>query len=587
MSHLRLRHSPETPEGPTPAPADWRIGTVTALAAVWVVVFDNGAFWRVVLSDFPLGWDQLPFLAAVFAVLVGGLGALLSLLGFRPVFKPALVGVLLVASVTAYFMDTYGTLIDRTMLQNVFETDVAETAELLGPRLVARVALFGILPSVGIWWLALRYLPPRRAALAGARRALAFAALGGIAVGAFYPSFAVLGRNHREIRYLLNPSNVIHALVSQTKHALRGAPPRVAPVGEDARRVVYKGGRDRPTLVVLVVGEAARASEFSIFGYERPTTPRLARLDTLNFSRVRACGTSTAVSLPCMFLRTGRAAYRDGLAKREESLLDVLTHAGVSVRWRDNNSGCKGVCKRVPTERVRDLRVPGLCNEETCYDEVLIHGLQDLVDGLPGDGLIVLHQKGSHGPAYHARVPPRFEVYRPVCRTNQLQRCERQAVVNAYDNTILYTDYVLSRLVEVLDHNRARFRTAMIYVSDHGESLGEKNLYLHGLPYFVAPDEQTRVPMILWLSPEIERATGVDRACLRARQDAELSHDYLFHTVLGLMGVVARVYDPQLDLMGACRTPTRRADPLGEAADPVPAGASHPGAGSAGPASAG
>lgn len=313
-----------------------------------------------------------------------------------------------------------------------------------------------------------------------------------------------------------------------------------------------------PVLTVLVIGETARAANFGLNGYARPTTPRLAaEAGVINFRQVRSCGTSTAVSLPCMFLDVGRAGFSDTLALRRENLLDVLQRAGFAVLWRDNNSGCKGICDRVRHDDLTNADVPGLCMGGECHDEVLLHGLQEKLDALAGDTVVILHMKGSHGPAYYLRYPEMFEYFTPVCKTNQLDRCEREAIVNAYDNTLRYTDHVLARTIELLRRNADRFDASLLYVSDHGESLGERGLYLHGVPYALAPPEQTHVPMLMWLSQSAEQRFGIDAACLHRKQEEALSHDNLYHSTLGLLDVQTRVYRARDDVFSSCRSPQR------------------------------
>jgi lipid A ethanolaminephosphotransferase len=369
-----------------------------------------------------------------------------------------------------------------------------------------------------------------------------------LAVAPFFQSYAGLLRNHRELRLQLVPTNWLAASHSYARSRWV-EPDVIEPVGLDASPRQAAGAR--PRLLFVVVGETARAANFGLNGYARDTTPRLAaEPGVVAFQDVRSCGTDTAVSLPCMFLDVGRSGFEAGLARRRESLLDLLQRAGVQVLWRDNNSGCKGVCDRVPREDLSRLQVPVLCNAEECWDEILLHGLQERLDRMPGDAVVVLHMKGSHGPAYHLRVPPAFEHFRPVCQTNQLDRCTREQIVNAYDNTLRYTDHVLARAIEMLRANAARFETAMLYISDHGESLGESGLYLHGLPYAMAPREQTHVPMLAWLDGT---GWGVDAACLRRKAGEPLSHDHLYHSVLGMMEVRSAVYRERQDLFASCR----------------------------------
>jgi lipid A ethanolaminephosphotransferase len=254
-----------------------------------------------------------------------------------------------------------------------------------------------------------------------------------------------------------------------------------------------------------------------------------------------------------MFSDFGRNDYSDSKAKHYENLLDVLTHAGINVLWRDNNSGCKGVCERVPTEMMEKLTIPAFCNDTECFDEVLLHGLQEKIDSFNNDGVIVLHQKGNHGPAYYLRHPEAFKKFTPECTSNQVQDCPREQIVNAYDNSILYTDYFLSQIIHLLQHNADRYNTALLYMSDHGESLGENGIYLHGLPYKIAPDEQIHIPFIMWLSPEFATSFNIDTDCVKQYSTEAYSHDNLFHSVLGMLDIQSNEYDAELDIFNRCR----------------------------------
>jgi lipid A ethanolaminephosphotransferase len=206
----------------------------------------------------------------------------------------------------------------------------------------------------------------------------------------------------------------------------------------------------------------------------------------------------------------------------------------------------------VPHEDLSHARIARLCPDE-CYDDVLLHRLQDHIDRIRGDAVVVLHMKGSHGPAYYLRYPLQFELFTPVCKTAELASCERKAVINAYDNSIRYTDHVLAEAIHLLQRNTRRFDTALLYVSDHGESLGENGVYLHGLPYVIAPPEQKHVPMLLWLSKGMSQHARLDLHCLRARAHRPYSHDHLFHSLVGLLDVQTTAYDPQRDFFRECR----------------------------------
>ena len=178
-----------------------------------------------------------------------------------------------------------------------------------------------------------------------------------------------------------------------------------------------------PTLFILVVGDTARAGHFGINGYERDTTRLIAQQDIINFTRVSSCGTETAVSVPCMFSALGRRDYSDSKAKAQEGRLDVIKHAGLWVLWRDNNSSCKATCNRLAYEEMQHLHDPDLCNESECFDEILLQKLDEKIADIKGSKVIVLHQKGSHGPDYYNRYPQDKTYFKPVCKTNQLQNC--------------------------------------------------------------------------------------------------------------------------------------------------------------------
>jgi lipid A ethanolaminephosphotransferase len=232
--------------------------------------------------------------------------------------------------------------------------------------------------------------------------------------------------------------------------------------------------------------------------------------------------------------------------------LDVLAHAGISVLWKDNNSGCKGVCQRVTTENTEILNVKGLCADGECFDEVMLRGLQDYFDKLKNDTVIILHQKGSHGPAYYKRHPASFKVFMPECTNDQVQDCPQADIVNAYDNTILYTDYFLAEVIKLLKTNIGKYNTAMLYMSDHGESLGEDGIYLHGLPYSFAPEGQTHIPFIMWLSKDFSDSFGLDTECVKRQRNTAYSHDNLFHSVLGMLNIKTTAYQADYDVFSHC-----------------------------------
>jgi len=371
-------------------------------------------------------------------------------------------------------------------------------------------------------------------------------------------------RNHKEMRYLVTPAAVLWSVGVVVADQTRGAAKPRQAIGLDAAPGPRMAARTKPLLVVMVVGETARAANWGLSGYSRQTTPELAQLPVINFAQVTSCGTNTEVSVPCMFAPVGRRDYDEGAIRGSQSLLHVAARAGVAVHWRDNQSGCKGVCEGLPQDEVSALKAAAaLCGDGRCLDEGLLIGLPDRLaalaataPGRPGTQLLVLHMLGNHGPSYFKRYPPAFERFTPACRKDDLRLCSREEITNAYDNALLYTDHVLAQLITQLQAASAQVDTAMLYASDHGESLGENNLYLHGLPYAIAPDVQKRVPMVMWASPGLAQGPGaLDTACLKKRAALPAAHDHLFHTVLGLLDVRTQIYEPAFDLSQGCRAP--------------------------------
>lgn len=363
-----------------------------------------------------------------------------------------------------------------------------------------------------------------------------------LTLGNFYASFV---REHKSLRFYANPTYYVYSAVKFAGSFLQHTNLPLQPIGMDAQVPQADSHRE---LVIMVVGETGRADRFSLNGYARETNPLLKKKNVLSFNNVWSCGTATAVSVPCMFSIYGRADFDQGKADTTENLLDVLHHAGVNVVWLDNNSDSKGVALRIPYEDYKTPATNPVCDVE-CRDEGMLTRLQTYIDQHPqGDIFIVLHQMGNHGPAYYKRYPAAFEKFTPACHSNQLESCSAEEIGNAYDNAILYTDYFLSKVIGLLEHNDDDFESALLYVSDHGESLGENGLYLHGLPYLIAPDAQKHVPLITWFSNSMA-TDDIDVDRTRRKTGNPYSHDNVFHVVLGLLEVNTKIYNPKLDFI--------------------------------------
>lgn len=528
---------------------------LTLIAGVFIVAVDNIAFWRHLDAVAAIGRaDNWLFAIAVAVFLVSALSFLMSLFTWRFVYKPFLIALLLSASLIGYFMTTYGIVVDDTMLANILETDTAEATGLFSSALLWHLLLTGALPALAVCWVVVVRGSWWRALLGRGVFAMVMLVMAVGAVGLQYKSFSLVLRENRELRMYINPT---YAIYSASQYLTQTAEAQALPVraiGEDAIRTATPATRGHRKVMIVVVGETARAANWGLNGYGRDTTPALAGRDVINFNDAHSCGTSTSVSVPCMFSPLGRGQYNAYDAEHSENLLDVLEHAGVSVHWEENQpGGCKGVCDRVPTENMRMRRIDGVCNAQRCLDGVFLDRLRKTIASSRGDILIVMHTMGSHGPAYYERYPRDFAVFTPECRSNRPQDCSQAELVNSYDNSVRYTDHVLAALIGLLADNSAPEDAALIYLSDHGESLGENGLYLHGFPYMFAPSEQTHIPMIAWFSPGFERDSGMRHACMGHQSSQRVGQDNLFATVLGLMDVRADIYDRAQDIFADCR----------------------------------
>lgn len=527
---------------------------VTLIASAFLLLGFNFVLWQH-LFEITAGDGKGIAMRAAFGLMIfAAFNIVLTFFAFRPLLKPVLTLMFLISAGVAYFMSQYGVMIDAGMLRNFAETNVTEVRDLLSLKLFAYIFLLGVIPSWLLWKVPVNYRRWHHELFSKVIVSVAsVAVIGGVAL-ANYQGLSSLFRNHHELRLMLVPSNYIGASAGYLREQVVSARQPFIKIGEDAQRNPSVNIQPRKSLTVLVVGESARAENFGILGYNRDTTPELDKeAGLIAFTDVHSCGTETAVSVPCMFSNMGRKDYDASKAKNEEGLLDVLKRAGIDVIWRDNQSGCKGTCDRVTLQDVSNLKDPTLCANSECRDEILLQGLQSFIDHLDKDTVLVLHQMGSHGPEYFKRYPKEYEHFTPVCESNALNNCSRESIVNGYDNTLVYTDHVLSSLIDVLRANQDKVDTAMLYLSDHGESLGEYNLFLHGTPYMLAPEQQKHVAMLAWFSDNYQKAYSVDTHCLQMSRDKPLSQDNLFHSMLGLLEVRSKVYQPGLDMFAGCR----------------------------------
>ena len=541
--------------------------TLIVTTMAFFLVFANQAFWRrlsVGLGDVSAS-NGLTYLAVI-GILLALLSLLLGLFTPRVALKPILTALLVIAAGASYFMDNYGAVIDRHALQSAIESDARESAEWLSIAMLWPTLTIAVVPAL-IMWFGVEII--KRPLAQAMRRRIIMICGCGLLVGALiavkFQPLASLARNHAELRDLLNPLNVINATRTYIKKTGRTLPTVMRPVGADVKRgpswfttaqLPNSGASRKPTLLLIVVGESVRASSFGLLSRAvdpsaPDTTPELAKLPITLFARTDSCGTNTATSVPCIFSNLGRENYDENQANSQDNLLDIYQRAGFSVTWIDNNTGSKNVARRATEIDVAHATDANFCVADGCHDEILLPQLEQHIAGIKTDTVLVLHMLGSHGPAYFERYPERFARFTPECKSVELQHCSKAELQNSYDNSVLYSDFVVAEMIKRLQKADS-LQTALFFVSDHGESTGEHGFFLHGAPYAIAPNEQTQVPMFFWLSNEFERARAIDPSCLAQKKVAATSHDAVFSMLLRLMDLHTDAYRAELDPISSC-----------------------------------
>ncbi len=514
----------------------------------------NFKFWREVNAVIkPSGLMDYLFVGSIFLLLLLLINLILNLLCSKYSYKIVYGVLFLSAASSVYFISQYGIYIDRDMVQNIVETRPAEAKDLMSLGMLMYLLVLGVLPIVLISKVAVQFGSFKQELLSKIKLFVASIVLIVVLLFVNYASFASFARNNRQISHLIVPTNSIFATISYIKQKFKSSNIPLKIITLDAKLSPAWEKINNKTVLILVIGETARADHFGLDGYEKNTTPNLSKRELVNFTQTYSCGTSTAISLPCIFSHLGREDYSHKIAKNTENILDFFTKTDFFVQWRDNNTGCKGICDRATLVDLTDVPGDPLCETGECFDEILLKDLQQQIIENPKNQIIVLHQKGSHGPSYYLRYPEEFEQFKPVCRNNQLQKCSRSELYNTYDNTILYTDYFLDKSIELLENLPSDYNSSLIYISDHGESLGENNLYLHGTPYFLAPDAQIHIPFFTWMSDSFVQEFAINMACLKSKESSSLSHDNVFHSLLGLMRIKTSIYDSKLDIFNSCR----------------------------------
>ncbi|MDP3088263.1 MAG: phosphoethanolamine--lipid A transferase [Methylotenera sp.] len=496
--------------------------------AIFIMLTGNFSLFHGILNIYPLTLHNLPFLISLALFFTSLTAIFLLLISHDRWTRWILAAFLLIASQSAHYMDHLGVIIDTVMIDNIMQTNKSEFASLITSTLILRTFILGVIPA----WLILKYCPEplsfKRELKSRLWSILLFLIATVVLVIPFTADYTSFIREHRIVRSYSNPTYSVYSAIKYTtqQSSIYAHNLPLLRTAEDA--VLLDPSTSKKELIIMVVGETARADRFSLNGYKRDTNPELSKQDIVSFSNVSSCGTSTGVSVPCMFSSLGRAKYDKEKALNQENALDVLAKHGVEVLWRDNNSNSKGVATRIKYEDFKTPTLNPVCNGE-CRDVGMLSGLDEYIaKNKNKDIMIVLHQMGNHGPEYYRRYPKEFERFKPACQSGELRDCTQAEIDNAYDNAILYTDYFLSEVINFLKKYDEKYGVAMLYVADHGESLGEHGIYLHAAPYMIAPKEQTHVPVIAWIGKYFD----YNLSDIKPYKHIAISHDDLFCTLL-------------------------------------------------------
>lgn len=529
--------------------------SLTLLTAFYFVVALNLPFYAELTKVFgKLDGVSVGFVVSIPFFLFFVLIIVFSVFSMPVLSKPLFILLVIISSMVSYAAYNYRVIFDQDMLVNVFETNRAEAEGYLSLYSLLWVTFLGIIPAIFIYKIKIK--PERSWLLFIAKKAgVMLTGVLGIALIAvfFYKDYASVGRNNRYLQKTIIPTYYLKSTYQAVKDKFFSTPIEYKQLGLDAKQRTNNKA-DKPTLLVFLVGETARVQNQQYYGYERPTNAYTLEYQPLYFTNVASCGTATATSLPCMFSSLTKDTFKRGIEDNQDNALDIMQRAGVDISWLENDGGDKNVAQNIDDYvRIKGNVDERYCNGKTCYDEVFLNMLDERVTNIKEDKVIFLHLIGSHGPTYWQRYPRDMAVYLPDCQRADIENCSQEEIVNTYDNTLNYTDYVTGKVIDRLSGLEDKYNTALVYVSDHGESLGESGIYLHGLPYKIAPETQTKVPLLMWFSGNFPKVKGINLDCLQAKTKDGYSHDNLFHTLLGIMDVSTEMYQPEKDIFAACR----------------------------------
>lgn len=514
--------------------------SLIALSALCLILFYNFYFFELVyfaLLDAPYLWLKLALIGLFAFALLGGALELLTFLGRGAWIRIIIILVFAISASFFYSINALHIGVTPDLISSIVEANPREINETLNLSFIFSVLIAFGFPVFGLILIQIKKLLFLKAIFHNILAVFVYLAM--ILVlwfGFIGKDLTFIFKQNPNLYYVFNPISPIRSSIQYLKQQSQ-KDLSYTQVALDAKLVPSI----RPKIIVFVLGESARGANFSLNGYGKETNPYTAREHSLiSFKNFSSCGVITAISVPCMMTDYTQKSYERNLSKFRDNLLDITQRLGIDTFYIGNNGGgCIGdICVRLPKENVKFYNDGNL-------DGVMLEDLNQILAKARGNTFIVLHQMGSHGQNYSARYPKEFRRFKPTCEGAEIQNCSLESLENSYDNSLLYTDYFLYASIQSLQKMQEHFDVALWYVSDHGESLGENGMYMHGgLPYFLSPKTQTQVPSIIWLGRGFEWAYQR----MKPKEYQELNQDYVFHTLLRLWGIKTEVYEARLDL---------------------------------------
>ena len=445
-------------------------------------------------------------------------------------------------TLASYFIASYHIILNKTTLANIFDTNFFEATEWFGVSFWIYMIAFCGLPICFVLWTRIKFENPVKHLKKTLLTGLLSALLLSICL-CYKTDVKIYLKENFNLRYQVVPSSYLSSLVSLGIAKFKKVPALDSTKG----MAQHKYWQDeKKNLVIFVLGESARDSNFSLSGYNRDTAAPLRPYlkDMTVFHRTESCGVVTRVSVPCMFSPYDRLSYKEQAIPYTTNVLEILNKNNMDLLWLDNELGCNKVCRNITTEFT--------CNSRDCSDMSLNEKLKKKIPSFNKDTFVILHQRGSHGPRYDLRVPEEHRKWTPYCERADSQQCTHKQLINAYDNTIYYTSFIVADIIKTLTDLTNEYNPILIYISDHGESLGENGAWGHGGDFKDAPEEQKEVPFFVWMPKSTRKVFGFSQKCLNEKTKQKQSQDVIFHSLLGLFGIKTDVYKENLDIFNGC-----------------------------------